>query len=50
MLMKKTTLTILLLLTTLSLVLAACGGNEPAPTEDAQSQADQINAIYTQAA
>jgi len=33
-----------------SLVLAACGGNEPTPTEDPQSQADQINAIYTQAA
>lgn len=48
--MKKSTLTILLLLTILSLVLAACGGNEPEPTEDAQSQADQINAIYTQAA
>lgn len=50
MLMKKTTLTILLLLTMVSLVLAACGGNEQAPTEDPQSQADQINAIYTQAA
>ena len=50
MLMKKTTLTILLLLTIFSLVLAACGGNEPEPTEDPQSQADQINAIYTQAA
>jgi len=48
--MKKSTLTILLLLTMVSLVLAACGGNEPTPTEDPQSQADQINAIYTQAA
>jgi len=48
--MKKSTFTILLLLMIFSLVLTACGGNEPEPTEDPQSQADQINAIYTQAA
>ena len=48
--MKKSTLIVLLLLTMASLLLAACGGNQPTPTEDPQSQADQINMIYTQAA
>lgn len=47
---KKSMLTTLLILIAASLVLAACGGTQPEPTEDPQAQADQINLIYTQAA
>ncbi len=47
---KKSTLTILIIFTLASLLLAACGGTQPEATEDPQAQEDQINLIYTQAA
>jgi hypothetical protein len=47
---KKTIISLLLLMTISSLLLAACGGSEPEATEEPISQEDQINLIYTQAA
>jgi len=47
---KKYAITLLTTFMLAALLLAACGGNEPAATEDPASQEAQINAIYTQAA
>jgi hypothetical protein len=47
---KKYTILLLTTFVLTSLLLAACGGNQPAATEDPASQEDQINLIYTQAA
>lgn len=47
---KKYAITLLTTFIFAALLLAACGGNEPAATEDPASQEAQINAIYTQAA
>jgi len=47
---KKYTILLLTTFVFASLLLAACGGNQPEATEDPASQEDQINMIYTQAA
>jgi hypothetical protein len=47
---KKTIISIMLIMTISSLLLAACGGGTPEETEDPAAQEDQINLIYTQAA
>ncbi len=47
---KKYTFYIFTIMVLATMLLAACGGNEPAATEDPVSQEEQINMIYTQAA